>query len=70
MAAKPRSPVHKPDVVRAFKAAEAAGVRNPRVEIICPNGTVIAISSGKPAEPPIVAETPFDQWISSHADQA
>ena len=31
------------DIVRAFKAAEAAGVRNPSVQVQCPNGYVITI---------------------------
>jgi hypothetical protein len=33
------------DVTRAFRAAEAAGVRDPRVEVKCPNGSVITIDS-------------------------
>ena len=33
------------DVVRAFKAAAAAGVSNPSVQVRCPNGTVITIDS-------------------------
>jgi hypothetical protein len=33
------------DVVRAFKAASAAGVSNPSVQVRCPNGTVITIDS-------------------------
>jgi hypothetical protein len=37
------------DVKRAFAAAKAAGVSSPRVEVRCPNGSVITID-GKPDE--------------------
>ena len=36
-------------IVRAFRAAEAAGVRNPSVEVHMPNGTTLVIGGGKPA---------------------
>ena len=36
-------------IVRAFKAAEAAGVRNPTVSVRLPNGTTIDIGSKPPA---------------------
>jgi hypothetical protein len=38
------------DVVRAFRAAEAAGVQNPTVQVQLPNGTTIVIggAGGKP----------------------
>ena len=31
------------DVTRAFKAAAAAGVSDPSVQVRCPNGTIITI---------------------------
>ncbi len=37
------------DIVRAFRAASAAGVTNPSVKVHCPNGTCITIDS-KPDE--------------------
>ena len=42
--AQPRSPIHKPDICRAYRAALAAGIKRPRIEVTCPNGTVIAIT--------------------------
>jgi hypothetical protein len=45
------------DVVRAFRAAEAAGVLNPRVEVRLPSGTVLVIGGAKPdATAPTLAE--------------
>ena len=44
MANQPHQFKHR-DVVRAFKAASAAGVSNPSVHVRCPNGTVITIDS-------------------------
>jgi propanediol dehydratase large subunit len=44
MANQPNQFKHR-DIVRAFKAAEAAGVPNPSVQVHCPNGTVITIDS-------------------------
>jgi hypothetical protein len=37
------------DIVRAFRAAEAAGVPNPTVQIRCRDGTEITVG-GKPGE--------------------
>ena len=48
MTNQPRQFKHS-DVVRAFKAAEAAGVSNPMVQIRCRDGTEISIG-GKPDE--------------------
>jgi hypothetical protein len=43
-------------IVRAFRAAEAAGVRDPTVRVVLPNGTEFHIGAGgKPAPPPVVA---------------
>jgi hypothetical protein len=33
------------DIKRAFRAAEAAGVRNPTVRVVCRNGTELHIGS-------------------------
>lgn len=49
MTNQPRQFKHA-DVVRAFKAAEAAGVSNPTVQIRCRDGTEITVG-GKPDEP-------------------
>lgn len=40
----------KSDIVRAFAAAKAAGVERPRIEVVLPNGSTIAISEA-PADP-------------------
>jgi len=34
------------DIKRAFRAAEAAGVPNPVVRVVCPNGTELHIAAG------------------------
>jgi hypothetical protein len=44
MVGRPHQFKHR-DVVRAFRAASAAGVPNPSVHVRCPNGTVITIDS-------------------------
>ena len=49
MTNQPRQFKHS-DVVRAFKAAEAAGVRNATVRVHCPNGSIIHIGSGEQDE--------------------
>ena len=51
MANRPHPFRHR-DVVRAFKAASAAGVSNPTVQIRCRDGTEITVAGGKPDEPP------------------
>jgi hypothetical protein len=33
------------DIKRAFRAAEAAGVKNPTIRVVCPNGTELHIGS-------------------------
>jgi hypothetical protein len=48
MANQPQ-PFRHHHIVKAFRAAEAAGVRNPSVEVRIPNGTVFTIGS-KPDE--------------------
>jgi hypothetical protein len=57
----------KNDVVRALKAAQRAGVPNPRVEIDFRHGTISIISGEAPREN--CAANPLDQWMSSRADQ-
>jgi hypothetical protein len=42
MANQPHQFKHR-DVVRAFRAAEAAGVSNPTVQVQLPNGTTLVI---------------------------
>ena len=44
MANRPNQFKHR-DIVRAFKAAEAAGVPNPSVQVHCANGATITIDS-------------------------
>ena len=43
-------PFRHHDVKRAFRAAVAAGVSNPSVEVRLPTGTTITIGSGKQDE--------------------
>jgi hypothetical protein len=56
----------KNDVVRALKAAQTAGVPNPRVEIDLRHGTISIIPGEAPRDN--CAANPLDQWISSRAD--
>jgi hypothetical protein len=58
----------KNDAVRAIKAAQAAGVPNPRIEIDR-HGT-ISIISGMPLAKDGGDANPLDQWMTKHADQA
>jgi hypothetical protein len=55
------------DVVRAFKAAAAAGVSNPSVHVRCPNGTVITIDSKPEA---VTAVIPKSGKVRSSARNA
>jgi hypothetical protein len=57
----------KNDVVRALKAAQTAGVPNPRVEIDLRHGTISIIPGEAPRDN--CAANPLDQWMSSRADQ-
>jgi hypothetical protein len=57
MANRPNQFKHR-DIVRAFRAAEAAGVPNPSVRFQCPNGTTITIDSNKPDKVAAVLSKP------------
>jgi hypothetical protein len=50
MANRPQ-PFRHHDIVKAFRAASAAGVSNPSVSVRCPGGATITIDS-KPDEAP------------------
>ena len=56
----------KADVMRAWRAAQTAGIPNPRIEIDR-HGT-IAIIPGE-AQRDNAAANPLDQWIESRAHQ-
>jgi hypothetical protein len=56
----------KTDLVRALRAAQTAGVPNPRVEIDR-HGTISIIPGEAPRDN--CAANPLDQWMSSRADQ-
>ena len=51
-------------IVRAFKAAEAAGVRNPTVQVSLPNGTTIAIGGDNRGVDRAI--NPRHAWIETH----
>jgi hypothetical protein len=56
----------KNDVTRAFKAAQAAGIQSPRVEI-SPNGTICII----PGETPEAADIDdLDAWLARREKDA
>ena len=58
------------DIVKALRAAEIAGLRNPTVLVRYPNGVVISIG-GKPGEQPRGdAETnPWDEVLTDAAHE-
>jgi hypothetical protein len=68
--AAPRRPrdqlFRKTDITRALRAALAAGIQSPRIEI-SPNGTISIIPGEHPRDN--CAANPLDQWMSSRADQ-
>lgn len=53
------------DVKRAVSAARPAGITNPRIEIITPNGTVIAIVTSKPGEATDGSKNEWDAVLTS-----
>jgi hypothetical protein len=57
MANQPHQFKHR-DVVRAFKAAAAAGVTDPKIEFQLPNGTTIVIGGGTGNKTNAAASTP------------
>jgi hypothetical protein len=68
MANQPHQFKHR-DVVRAFRAAEAAGVPNPTVQVQLPNGTTIVIG-GAGAKPDAAASTRNKAATPAKAGQA
>ena len=61
-------PFRHHDVKRAFRAAVAAGVPNPSVEVRLPTGTTITIGSGgKPDAPASAASGPKPPATASSA---
>jgi len=62
------------DVKRAVSAARAAGITDPRIEIVTPNGTVIRVTGEQNAPSKSSAENaegnPLDRWILNRADKA
>jgi hypothetical protein len=57
----------KNDAIRAIKAAQTAGIPNPRIEIDR-HGT-ISIIAGEPPKNIGADANPLDQWMAKHADQ-
>ena len=61
----------KTDVVRAWRAAQSAGVANPRLVINTVKGT-IEIQSGEPSKDGVLGKgepTPLEQWRAKRSGQ-
>ena len=61
------------DVKRAFAAARLAGIKNPKVEIVRPDGSAIRISE-QPETPPAAAgdqahQNPWDEVLTDDAHE-
>jgi hypothetical protein len=66
MVSKPQAFRHH-QIVRAFRAAEAAGVRDPTVRFVLPNGTqfqIAASAGGKPDAATVLKPAKTRQRIS------
>jgi hypothetical protein len=46
------------DIKRAFRAAEAAGVKNPTIRVVCRNGTELHIGGSVGGEPEVASSKP------------
>jgi hypothetical protein len=67
MANQPQ-PFRHHHIVRACRAAEAAGVANPTVEVRLPTGATITIGSGKPDKAaPVIPKQVKAQSTSRHS---
>ena len=58
----------KNDAIRAIKAAQAAGVPNPRIEIDR-EGTIAIIAGESPAKNDTATDNPWDKVLTNAADQ-
>jgi hypothetical protein len=69
MTRRARDPTfRKNDAIRAIKAAQAAGVPNPRIEIDR-DGTISIIAGALPAKNDTATDNPWDKVLTNAANE-